>query len=94
MTNYLYLLFTQKRFFWSLKDFISRMIFKVKVKIFNTRKEVSECNKSYSNFQQIIRVTQTPIFIAFTVAIILQLTNSPIKPFLKDIKPIKFEYPF
>lgn len=86
MTNYLYLLFTQKRFFWSLKDFISRMIFKVKVKIFNTRKEVSECNKSYSNFQQIIRVTQTPIFIAFTVAIILQLTNSPIKPFLKDIK--------
>lgn len=86
MTNYLYLLFAQKRFFWSLKDFISRMIFKVKVKIFNTRKEVSEGNKSYSYFQKIIKVTQTPIFIAFMIAIILQLTNSPIKPFLKDIK--------
>lgn len=86
MTNYLYLLFAQKRFFWTLKDFISRMIFKVKVKIFNTRKEVSEGNKSYSYFQQIISVTQTPIFIALIVAIILQLTNSPIKPFLKNIK--------
>ena len=86
MKNYLYLLFAQQRFFWKIRNFTSKLFFKFRVKKISLKEHIESNKKGYGYFQKILKLSQNPMFIALLVAIIMQLTNFAIKPYVLKIK--------
>ena len=86
MKNYLYLLFAQQRFFWKVRNLISKLFFKLRVKKISSKKSIESNKKGYGYFQKILKLSQSPMFLALLVAVIMQLTNFVIKPYVLKIK--------
>ena len=85
MKNNLFLLFSQYKQFWKTKTYISNKTFTIKAKVFNSRTKRIEQKKNYSYFQSILKLSQSSIFLAILLALLLQLTNTARAPFIQEM---------
>ncbi len=92
MKNKLFLFLAQYKSFWKMKASILDKIFAVKVKAFNSQKYFEEKKKDYSYFQSILKISQSSIFLAILLGIVLQLTNKALAPFIEKIMFYFFKY--